>query len=278
MQSPDTLKTAHDFEHAPTPHFLATFTNAGHARLAANLIASTVRAGIDDLLTVYVCDSWASDALSKYVRVADSAAVLIESSAEQVWRDDPESSGPKDWGTAEFGQVAEQKLRLLLSLSLEPNWHPFVFCDADTAIVNDPFEALRKCAEPLAMQNDNEHGHAPRNERFEFGTGVIVFNQPEVALMQCALSWLINRLGVATGIDGSLYVDDQRAVSAALEYLCRKPGVLDAKLFPNGALPWTREACIVHANWVRGRSAKEARLRAADCWFVREDHLRECGL
>jgi hypothetical protein len=258
-------------------HKLISYTTIGTARLAANWMLSVQYAGLDDMARVYCGDNQSTVALSKFLRVTDSAVTVDTFEAEGG--SFPERSEFAKWGTPEFGAIALAKLDLLLKLNDPAGFSPFVFCDADTVLRADPTEFLAKLEPaPLYMQNDNEHGEAPRPERFEYCSGLMVFNSPEVALLQCARFWLKKALASITTVEGGGYVDDQRAICRAFEFLNRVPKFLPVDYFPNGAMKWLPRALICHANWVRGIESKEAKLRSEGEWHLDPMVASEVGL
>jgi len=114
---------------------LVTFTTSGSARLAANWLSSVHRLRLDAQAEVYCGDRWAYGDLTAYARLIGSTAAIrrFECSA---------SLKAVLYGTPEFAsQIARSKLELQEWLN-GAVFRPYLFCDADTVLLNDPTSSL----------------------------------------------------------------------------------------------------------------------------------------
>jgi hypothetical protein len=271
---------------------IISWATRGHARLAANWIASLQALGVDDCATVYCADERAADVLSKFVKVADSAATIDLA---------PVGAGKNAggvvselWGTAAFSDLMLSKLDLLFSRACSNE--PFLFVDADCSFCADPFEGPHGLGEvpqtvrdpkslverPILYFQSERHDDAPASpESYTLCTGVIYCpGRGSESVFQVAKAYLVRELNRPHGKDED-YRADQECVNEAIRFMCHSWGILEPDHWLNGGKEWSiqkRQPILVHANWIVGAQAKEARLRAEGAWFVREDHLTESGL
>ena len=270
---------------------LVTWVTESHCRLACNWLTSLQLLGMDQLATVYCAEDRTVERLSKFLAVSDSAACI------DLTVDNALVNGSHVWGTLNFSRLMVSKLDLLFRLA--SGGVPFVFSDADAAFLKDPFygdaalenvETDEVCPRSGARRtrmffhSDAPFGKLATPAASQLCTGLIYCPSGDCAhVFQVARAFLVRHLQENRGQETSF--TDQNAVSGAIQFLCAPWGVLPDTHWKNGLMEWgveqeqtNEEPIFVHANWVIGATNKEQRLRQSNCWFVREDHLQECGL
>lgn len=280
---------------------IVSFTTAGTARLAANLIASTKEVGIDASLDMYCLDDRSLERLGHFVALSDNAADLIEYKP-LVTAAGPLGEEPIDWGKREYAQVALAKLSILRDISPRDDGEgfvPFLFLDADTVLLDDPtpyLSGLDATAEVLSacrlwFQSDRPDYLPPSTDENQMCGGCFYSASSERAIWDVAFKWLLDHLGSVVERTDGAFVSDQMAICRSLDYFCFEPRVFDPERWLNGARAWesprpgghfieaVRErAIMIHANWCIGASVKEAQLRLGKLWFARDGYLAEAGL
>lgn len=267
---------------------IISWATRGHARLAANWIASLQALGVEDCATVYCASEACADVLSKFVKVTDSAAT-IELAPLGAGRNSGGAVSAK-WGTTDFSDLMLSKLDLLFARAVSNA--PFLYVDSDCAFCADPFEGEHGLGELLTFerptlyfQGDRADDREPGPESNTLCAGVIYCpGRGSESVFQVAKAYLVRELN-RPGVRES-FIGDQECINEAIRFLCHSWSILPLTHWVNGAQSWNliaRERAndspiLVHANWIVGVPSKEQRLRAEGAWFVRDDHLAESGL
>jgi hypothetical protein len=267
---------------------IISWATRGHARLAANWIASLQALGNDDCATIYCASDACADVLSRFVEVTDSAATIEVAPIGAGLNEGGAVSA--NWGSPEFSDLMLSKLDLLFARAC--SGEPFLFADVDCAFVSDPFEGEHCLGELLLFERPTLYFQNDRGDEREAGpesntlcTGVVFCpGRGSESVFQVAKAYLARSLNRPT--EGRSFQADQECVNEAIRFLCHSWAILPTSHWINGAQSWNLigrakrgdSPILVHANWIVGVPSKEQRLRAEGAWFVRDDHLAESGL
>jgi hypothetical protein len=257
------------------------YTNRGHARLAANWLASLKRLGIDDRARLYCVNNDAFEVMREFCDRL-SARCHLEVFSPKDWgafSDVPANA--VNWGTREFTRIMLSRLALLTMLCKQKPFIPFLHTDVDCAFVRDPFDYLDKfCIEyDLYIQSNRTDFMYPSAKCSEFCNGIQYYRTGHADLLYRASLWLARKL-LDTEMEkpGSKYVDDENAMNQLMYEMGYNPGALPIDKFPTGRNPWNLNPIMVHANWVVGVGAKERRLREGGHWYVDDEMLKDLGM
>jgi hypothetical protein len=252
------------------------YTNRGHARLAANWIASLNRLGIDERATLYCVNDGAFEVMRAFCdRVGSNCGVEMFTPKE--WGNFSQVAvGSVNWGTREFTRMMLARLDLFSMLCKQEPFVPFLHTDIDCAFVRDPFDYLNRVCDKqdLYIQSNRLDFIRPSTQKCEFCCGIQYYRAQKVDLLYRAILWLSRKLlDLEKGSKGSKYFDDEHAMNQSMYEMGYNPGVLPIDLFPTGRNSWDRNPIVVHANWVIGIDLKERKLRNARYWYVDDEML-----
>lgn len=258
---------------------LVTFTTRGAARLAANWLESVRRLKLDHLAVICCGDVASFEAITRFAELTGASPAVRTICSHNA------TDKPIDWGTPAFpAQISLSKLALEQHLNDPDGFEPYLFCDADTVLLNDPTGVLDgPFTHAIFLQSDrNDDGQASTESNL-VNVGVHYCGRPVPAVFAAASAWLTERLGAITDQAAGNYVDDQAAVCRALESTGVDWALLEPRRWRNGSQSWPspnehHDVLLVHANWVKGIANKEDRLKHTGYWFVNEDHLDDAGI
>jgi hypothetical protein len=256
------------------------YTNRGHARLAANWIASLVKLGIDERVRLYCANDAAFEVMRAFCDRL-SARCHVEVFIPVDWGAfSGVATNTVNWGTNEFARMMLGRLDLFMALCKQESFVPFFHVDIDCAFVRDPFEYLDKiCVDhDLYIQSNRNDFEYPSTRDCEFCCGIQYYRAEKTKLLYSASLWLARKLlGMEQAKPDSKYVDDESAMNQTMYEMKYNPGVLPIDLFPTGRNSWSLDPIVVHANWAVGIGTKEHRLREGGHWYV-DEMLKELGI
>jgi hypothetical protein len=252
---------------------IVTMSTLGTGRLLANLLTSCQILGIDSDVHVY-CEK----------PFTPRASALSKLGIRSTFHVTPELAAPPkgaNWGSFEFLQVVQAKLKLLVELSHPSRFEPFLFLDADTVFLN---RLPTSFPDFLTFQSDARDFTRESKQTAEYCMGCFWSPTPARAVWLLALDWLKGKCYSWSPAPSAAYFDDQTAVNQILPSIHRMTATLDPALWLNGSrafdCPQNHDVApiLVHANWRVGAKRKEAELRTRDWWFVSDADLARCGL
>lgn len=262
---------------------LITQTNTGgSARLAANWVSSLHALRIAHCAEIYCTDDDAFKVLKLYCALEAIPARVTRTRLVRS-PNDAVPPGVYPYGTRPFIRFTLWKLDLLLQLSDQDRFEPFLFCDPDVVLLHDPEPALQAEGKAwpghsICFQSDRPDHRKPDAGGAQYSTGVIYQIRSTPRYWAASYAWLDSRMEETTDFEGPKYVHDQTAANAMLKLFGTIPAHMSPDWSRNGAQDWSGDPVLIHSNWVRGNATKEARLRNAGYWFAKDETLKEVGL